>query len=179
MDPLPLVHSNVPYSLAFYHVNSAMQMYASSMHNAPLETISCRGTTGSRPTIHWAASPRLAPSPSGPPTFLLQYTLVFAIDATLDGTAEDFKSSGYKKNWFISSGFRNFNLCTHMRRVFKSHWVSANRQQGRRAGVSFSLKNILGQEFEAEWRSEIGLQPVNMCCAMCCTDSSMTFSLDG
>ncbi|KAH8883126.1 hypothetical protein GQ53DRAFT_830825 [Thozetella sp. PMI_491] len=182
LDALPRIHPSVPYSLSFYHVNAAIRSYTQQAGNsvsssgARLTALTCRGTHGSRPTIHWTATPQIVSTSSGP-TFLLQYSLSFSINDIVERTASGAWSAGYKKNWFVSPGYRSFALCHHMRRIFRSHWSSITQKQGLRAGVAFSLKNILKQEFQAEWRSELGIQPVNMCCGMCYTDSSMSFFL--
>jgi hypothetical protein len=168
LEPLPLVHPSVPYTLSFYHINAVMTAVANGRDpSSLLAQLACRGMSGSRPEITWSITPKVVNG-----SFLLEHAYDFPINLQ-HGPGEG-GNSYYTKNWFVSSGFRTFAPCSHCTRVFRSICESTNHGI-RQLCVGYSLKNVLGQDFRDEWRSEIGRQPLNMCCGLCYADFNMSF----
>jgi hypothetical protein len=172
-DPLPLVHPSVPYTMAFYHVHAVMGRALAGQDPSPLlAAFTCRGANGSAPSISWEITPKIVGT-----NFLIQHAYTFTIPLKYPFERPP---SGvlYKKNWFVNSGFRNFGGCPHSTRIFRSI-----REESKNAmyyvGVEHCSKNVLGQTFQYEWRSELGQQPQNMACGMCYTDYAMNFQIQG
>jgi hypothetical protein len=167
-DPLPLVHPSVPYSISFYHVNAVMSRVASAHKPGPLlEALACRGKTGSRPEISWSVTPKVDVAGQ---SLLLEHAYTFVIRLQREG--------GYTKNWFVSQGYKSFWPCPHMARFFRS--VREKTTGGsEQVSVEYGLKNVLGQEFLDEWRTEVGRQPQNVSCGMCFAELSMNFQVVG
>lgn len=199
--PLLAMHPSIPYSLAFYHVHAAVQTYLSQRRGGTstkatggtkrsdgpfceLTSLTCAHPfIGSRPRLRYSITPRIHPTTGH---FLLGVHISFNIPPPGDsgppmGGGRTFR---YSKNWFVSRGYRSFRLCAHMMRVFRSHRAEEHAVSATStkppfmAGIEYSTKNIFGQDFRDEWRSELGRQPRNGSCGVCATDTSMFFAVD-
>jgi hypothetical protein len=170
---LPQVHKSLPWLLSFYQVNAIMDTQPGSV--TPLSKFHCSGLTGSNPTISWVVKPLIDSGGN----VLLEYALAFTVEADLGNWTEEAPHAhASAKNCLTNSGYKNFDLCPHMRRAFKSHW-GEGKNRARTAGVDFTLKNSKGKEVKGEWRSdkELALDPAY--CTKCYTDSILKFALVG
>ena len=167
--PLPLVHPSVPYTLSFYHVFAVMSLAATGHDPQPLTSaLTCRGIHGLRPQITWSVTPKVVDG-----RFFIAHAYAFSIG--VEHLPQSKTRGYYSKNWLVSRGFKSFAPCTHCTRVFRTMREKVDSRGVRFLKVAYSLRNVLGQEFRDEWRSEVGRQPNNMSCGMCYTDFSMSF----
>ena len=149
-----------------------------------LAALTCRGKSGTWPSITYAITPKVVASASSTndattttPThaFLIEHFYTFTMSLK-HATGAAFYATA--RTPFLAEGYRNFAPCRHFVRLFRQVREERRKQQYF-AAVDYSLKNVLGQEFRDVWRSDVGRQPTNMCCGMCFTDSSLEFEVVG
>ena len=187
LDPLPLIHPSVPYTLSLYHLHAVTTSTTTSSTSTPLlQSLTCHGTTPSLSSsrLSWRVTPLLTPSN----TLLLAhaYTLSLSLPGASDAaTSGPVSGSGsaigfsYTKRPLLSPihHIYSFRLCPHATRHLRS--VAVKTVSGvTSVRVEYSLTNVLGQEFRDEWRSDPGgRQPGNMACGMCVADFGLGFEV--
>jgi hypothetical protein len=169
-DPLPLIHTSVPYTLSYYHLHAITTAPSPS---TLLPFITCHGGTNSH-RLKWQVTPLLTPSNN----LLLAYTYTLPISLPLGAasTLADTSNYSYQKIPLLSPVHNtySFRVCSHATRHLRMLTLKVAKGVAS-IRVEHVLKNVLGQEFKDEWRSDEGRQPQNMSCGMCYSDFGMVF----
>ncbi|KAK3900481.1 hypothetical protein C8A05DRAFT_17219 [Staphylotrichum tortipilum] len=176
LEPLPLIHPSVPYTISLYHLHAVT---TSDSPTPLLQSLTCHGTTPphSSPRLSWSVTPLLTPSN----TLLLAHAYALSLSPPLSDAATSGSSHGfsYTKRPLLSPIHHvySFRLCPHATRHVRSVTVKTVRG-ATSVRVEYSLTNVLGQDFRDQWWSDSGgRQPGNMSCGMCVADFGMRFEL--
>ncbi|KAL2133279.1 hypothetical protein VTI74DRAFT_2622 [Chaetomium olivicolor] len=176
---LPRIHKSLPHTLSFYHVHWLLSHRRNgTLDPAHLSTLYCVANTGQNPILSWLVSPLITEDN----TLLMEYTMVFALEADLGAwsPAPGCHGRAAAKHALIGSGYRDFSPCLHTHVSFTSHKGEGNRGV-RSAGVSFTRKMCDGREVKEDWDSERDkerdIEP--LCCGKCYTDTVIVCKLIG
>lgn len=197
LDPLPLIHASVPYTLSLYHLHALATTSASP--SSILQSLTCHGTTAcssSRP-LTWEVTPRLWASDSASNSIgsddrsLLirhSYTTRIALPAGAAATLADTTTFSHQKLPLGCSPFSHdhytFRACPHATRRLRTLTLHVSKGVASVRVEHVAAALPCGGEVKAEWewRSDRvdgdQAQPADVACAMCFTDCAMRFELD-
>jgi hypothetical protein len=175
LDPLPLIHTSVPYTLSLYHIHALLHGdNRSSTTN--LQALTCHSTTTSSPHVTW----RITPLHTETSTLLAHtYTLPVSLPLGAAATLADTSTYSHQKLPLLSPihNTYSFRVCPHATLQLKTLTVKVSKGVAS-VRVEYGVRTGLGQEIREEWRSEVVRQPGEaMACGMCFTDFGVGFEL--
>ncbi|KAK4033795.1 hypothetical protein C8A01DRAFT_19308 [Parachaetomium inaequale] len=178
LDPLPLIHTSVPYTLSLYHLHELT--HGGGRPPTPtLQALTCHGTTttaSSSPRLTWRVAPL-----STPTSTLLAHTYTLPVSLPLGAASTLADTSTYSHQKLpLLSPIRNtyaFRVCPHATMQLRTLTLKVSKGVAS-VRVKYGLRTGLGQEIREEWRSEVARQPgEGMACGMCFTDFGVGFEL--